>query len=619
MLLLAGLVFAGGSAAVTLGELEIGSSLGQPFAGVVRIEAAAGESIRRECFSPGPDFAAIPDVPRIDDIRFRLEQRTGENLLRIASQTPVREPLMQFVLQMRCPGLPSITRSFLVLMDPASIISASEFVPALIEPRRDAVRAASPARASTVPGGDIAPGSQYTVRVGDTLSGIASRIAGRPSYSVWPLARRMQLSNPAAFENGRPDRLIAGAILAIPTLDPRLFANAAATGRSSTARLVAGASDSQPPARGQVTTQPDSAGGLPVVTGTMLTAGGVDLDYLVLTPALSDLSRSRIRQRIATPARPPESSVAGTTQTPEDEPQAAVNAGATPVANAGWSSLWWWALLLGALTMVLALTSLFFFRLRRPVVASDADETPWDIDDAGAGGPEMVYDDFEGTFVPKNPGALNIPGRDPEDDIQTHLMPALGESRPDPVSSALESTGSDERGLPAPGADDDVFPRLPDRAPEETSGTIVETFEIEEDDNDESGWVDLDFEATQILEQDYLAEYAASLKERVKEQSGEHSVPEPLASGPEDGEVLLEASDLMETLAEESDSEDAASDLSASDESPAADFGPADDEEEALTLTLDDNVVAIDSGKKTPLGDDGSQGGSKIKGRNKKT
>ncbi|NND59498.1 MAG: hypothetical protein HKN49_04445, partial [Gammaproteobacteria bacterium] len=68
-------------------------------------------------------------------------------------------------------------------------------------------------------GNAIQPGSRYTVGPGDMLSTIAARVAGRPDWSVWPIAQQIYASNPGAFLLGDPNMLAQGATIYIPTLN----------------------------------------------------------------------------------------------------------------------------------------------------------------------------------------------------------------------------------------------------------------------------------------------------------------------------------------------------------------------------------------------------------------
>ncbi len=616
------------SPALTLGELQVQSSLGEPLSAVVQVDAAAGEALRRECFAPGADAAALPGIPRTDNLRMVLERQGSSALLRLAGQSPVREPLTQVVLQVRCPGLPRLTRAFVVLLDPAAIAPppAARLIPV---PRQ------SSRRTGVVPGGDIAPGSQYTVRPGDTLSGIASRIAGRPSYSVWPLAARIKTLNPSAFESGRADALIAGSRLQMPVLAS--LANTATTDRASRPpasrtpvisdnNIAAGIEPAQPRA-------PDNSrlSRAPVETPVLLgePVGGTDLSYLVITMELSTLSRARIAER----ADQPEVTTVPDTGVATVE---SVVASAQVETTPWYGKAWYWLLALLAI-LVGAVLTLLVMRRQPAIEPAPAAASPWELDDEEAKAEALerlgvddaspmlveeptakVYDDFTGTFVDAEPSEETFPpvakGADPEDDIQTHLMPTIDEPRPDlPDEGGLSLAVSDRPKLE--GLEERIPTHRTLRDDQDINVTTLEETETELGDN---GWVELDFEATQILEQDYLAEYAKSLKDKVKEQS-EAPADEPAADTlAEIEDPLMAASELIEALdedlltAEMMELEEPASPDATSEMPAPRDANTEDDEDPTASVTTleleaDDNVVAIDQAKKNLEEDDADE------------
>lgn len=653
-----GLGLAAGSSALTVGDLQVRSTLGQPFSGLVQVDAAAGEIIRQECFSSGAGANAVPGVPLVSDVRFVLDNRAGTSFLRIIGRNPIREPLAQVVLQVRCPGLPRLTRSFILLLDPATIAQAPPEISSANATRSFRSPIASGQRVV----GDIQPGTRYTVRPGDTLSGIASRINGRAPYTVWPLAALIKDGNPAAFENGRSDRLITGASLAIPDPNSVIASTGPDTGldnqggtaaivretqanSGSTASLVRridSATEVGPGARSSRSSR--SLFDAPLVLGEPV--GNADLEYLVLTPALSTLSLDRIEQRGETPTASPveQSRQASQAAPPADGPasQPTDQSVAGTDEPGAYPSLWYW--LAGALILLLGAVLVLVVAKRRKETTADSDEeSPWEMNDSDdlppVGTPEaedkpvaMVYDDFEGTFVSVEPlvesadaegaaaGQAETP--DPEKDVLTHLMPTVDDS--------AEVTGIDKEGSESNDARED-FARARDRA-DPTGQINVTTLEESEPDFSEEGWVELDFEATQILEQDYLAEYAAKLKDAGEkaepllgigsEQEPENTVDEGVEL---DAEPLILAHEMLASPDSEGPEELELAAADDSDEEELIELAEPDERDLPESLSglrledaADDNVVAIEKGKSK--GKDKDQGPidtgqSKQKGR----
>ncbi len=598
---------AAGSSALTLGDLQVQSTLGEPLSALVRVGAGAQETIRRECFSAGAETGAVEGIPSVGNLVLVLERRAGGTHLRMLSRAPVREPMAQVVLRVRCPGLPNLTRSYIVLLDPASMFQATTTLG-----NRELAAAAT--GSAELIRGNIPPGSRYTVQPGDTLSGIAARIDGRPPYSVWPLASRIRALNPEAFENGQADALIAGSRLSIPTLDAlaagvRRPAAGTATRQYVAPRPQADSGPATTPVDSPATPTPVSHADAEVADGyPVLVAEPVDaprLEYFVITARLSPLSISRIRQRVEQAAI--EAPV-------QPEPAVAVVSAPAPVEKqTAWYSIWWyWALALMLLTLG-ALAAVKVSERRRETAIDGEDESPWELgEEIDAPVPELeqpaqkVYDDFAGTFVAPAPEAETIPlpasDKDPEEEIQTHLMPAL--------------TDLPQKDQPA---EESPPPRAPTAGARRQEINVTE-IDDEEADADEHGWLELDFEATQILEQDYLAEYAASLKTKIREQS---EALEEDSENPEADDSVLAASELIRALDEDLISTEALELME--DDNPTKELATpeetmvADESEtsEMPTVELsDDNIVTLGNAKKNTA-KDGDEADGRLKGSKK--
>jgi hypothetical protein len=278
---------------LSLLELAVRSRLGQPLDAVVPVRSAAGESLDSSCFSAAESGDGV--LPGIDRVYLHLDRATGT--LELRSAEPVREPLSELTIRVRCAGAPSLDRSFLVVLDPPDMRAESAFAQAAaaaptvsdaaeaapFEPA--AAVAASPAKASapvptpasrraprstrSAPGAAILPGSEYVVQSGDTLSSIALRVSGRPPNSLWTYVDRLHAANPRAFVGGDRDRLISGATLDIPASD---------------GQAVAAQADAKPAieAQPQPTPSGNPSGGVPT---------------FAMTPRLSQNSREKLHLR----------------------------------------------------------------------------------------------------------------------------------------------------------------------------------------------------------------------------------------------------------------------------------------------------------------------------------
>lgn len=306
------------SYALSLGEVAVRSALGQPLDAVVRVSAAPGETLRADCFSVVPP--ADSGLPAIGNVRLTLSPELSPGTLRIRGRAPMREPMSEMVLRVDCPGLPQLTRTFVVLVDPPSEVTemarahaaqsatAAPLAAAPVATPRPAP-AATTARVEVrprlvLPNEPILPGERYVVQRGDALSLIAARVRGRPEFSVWPLAQRIFEANPDAFENGNPDALRVGATLRIPGVEPALLAGAARAAlalRAGTRPASRPATVAALPERPAPRPEParEIAKPAPAPAPRALAVGALPqpLPTMMLSRSLSPLSVDRLRLR----------------------------------------------------------------------------------------------------------------------------------------------------------------------------------------------------------------------------------------------------------------------------------------------------------------------------------
>jgi Tfp pilus assembly protein FimV len=213
--------------AVTLGEIAVDSSLGQPLTARVPVTLAPGEMLTNECLSSVP--VGSSDLIGVPEPRFRLEgaASSGAVELRVSTARSLYEPMYELQLQVRCPGTALVVRQYVLMLDlPGAVtrpVTAAPPAPAAqpAAARSESAAVASPpavrpARAKVQPGEPIVAGVRYRVQAGDTLSTIAARVNGRSGMGIWQLADRIFTANPAAFIGNNPDLIKLGAEIVIP-------------------------------------------------------------------------------------------------------------------------------------------------------------------------------------------------------------------------------------------------------------------------------------------------------------------------------------------------------------------------------------------------------------------
>lgn len=204
----------GMAGALELGDISSRAALGQALsanidlrglgdltAEEVKVSLASAEDferlgVDRSVVTSGLSF--IPDVGR-----------NGHGVIHVSSSRPIREPYLNFVLQVVWPQ-GRLVREFTVLLDPPSYV-ASPVTPPAIAPAL-AVRAAQAQPVVGAPGAD-----GYRIQRNDALWGIAARNRPSSGVSVMQIMAAIQRMNPDAFVDGNINRLKVGQVLRMPS------------------------------------------------------------------------------------------------------------------------------------------------------------------------------------------------------------------------------------------------------------------------------------------------------------------------------------------------------------------------------------------------------------------
>lgn len=209
------LVLTGWAQALGLGEIYLRSALNEPLRAEIALVGAGGidESQILTRLATPADFerAGIDRNYELQDLHFAADFTSSSTpLLRVTSQSPVREPYLNFLLELRWPS-GRLLREYTLLLDPPGIgVLASD-----VSPPQPHAHADVPSAADGL--GDIAVGSgSHRVMSGETLWQIANRYASSGA-SVQAMEAAIHRLNPDAFRDGDVNRLLAGATLRLPT------------------------------------------------------------------------------------------------------------------------------------------------------------------------------------------------------------------------------------------------------------------------------------------------------------------------------------------------------------------------------------------------------------------
>ncbi|MDP3978075.1 MAG: FimV/HubP family polar landmark protein [Pseudomonas sp.] len=218
--------------ALGLGEVTLQSALNQPL--VAEIELLEVRDLASNELLPNlasPEEFTRAGVDRqyfLTDLKFTpILKPNGKSVIRVTSSKPVREPYLNFLVEVLWPN-GRLLREYTLLLDPplyspqTAAAAAPQLPVAAPAARQQASapvqRAAPQASAPVARAPAAAPsnlqGDQYKTTANDTLWEIAQRVRGGGSVQQTMLA--IQDLNPDAFIGGNINRLKSGQVLRLP-------------------------------------------------------------------------------------------------------------------------------------------------------------------------------------------------------------------------------------------------------------------------------------------------------------------------------------------------------------------------------------------------------------------
>lgn len=212
-------LYSGMVPALGLGGITLHSALNQPLEADIELlqmgDLESGD-IRVRLASEA-DFArsGVERLFFLNDLRFTPLLRGSRNVIRVVSTKPVREPYLNFVIEVARPS-GQLLREYTVLLDPPSSSAYSAVAAAPVAaPPRQAARPVQIEAAQALPA--ATRGQRYQVQRGDSLWLIAQRLRATGSQlSQQALMQGLYGLNPEAFVGGNRDRLTLGATLLLP-------------------------------------------------------------------------------------------------------------------------------------------------------------------------------------------------------------------------------------------------------------------------------------------------------------------------------------------------------------------------------------------------------------------
>jgi pilus assembly protein FimV len=232
---LLGVLFTNTVFALGMGELKLNSSLNEPLDAEIELLNVGdlGELEMLVGLASRDDFetAGVDRLFLLTDLRFKVDLSNPDKpMIRVSSRKPIREPYLDFLMELHWPS-GRLLREYTLLLDlpvyateraAAKKIKAASTSP---QPQVTKKKQAQPVRTASSPVASQAqkPASQsagmtgeYRVASGDTAWGIAKKIKPNDASIMQSLAAIKQ-SNPSAFINGNINLLKSGAVLRLPS------------------------------------------------------------------------------------------------------------------------------------------------------------------------------------------------------------------------------------------------------------------------------------------------------------------------------------------------------------------------------------------------------------------
>src|SRR3990167_4344827 len=223
--------------ALGLGEVTLQSALNQPLVAEIELlevrDLASNEVIPTLASPEAFTKAGVDRQFFLTDLKFTpVLKPNGKSVIRVTSSKPMREPYLNFLVEVLWPN-GRLLREYTVLLDPPlytpqSVIPAAAQMPVAAPAPAPRVQAPAPRPASaavkpvapTAPAAPAAPaakpleGNEYKTTANDTLWEIAQR--ARAGGSVHQAILAIHDLNPDAFIGSNINRLKSGQVLRLP-------------------------------------------------------------------------------------------------------------------------------------------------------------------------------------------------------------------------------------------------------------------------------------------------------------------------------------------------------------------------------------------------------------------
>lgn len=236
ILLLSALAWTNIAHALGMGDIELNSSLNQPLDAEIELlqlrGLTAGEILPALASNDAFRRAGVERSFFLSNIRFQVRENEAGNLvIALTTRDPVREPFLNFLVEVNWPG-GRLLKEFTLLLDPPVFDTGVVGESLVVDPAATTTGTVTQLTTTTTVSGtetetQVQPvqverrqetlgADQYRVQRNDTLWEIALRIEAGSGYSPQQVMLAIQDLNPDAFLNNNINRLKAGSLLNLP-------------------------------------------------------------------------------------------------------------------------------------------------------------------------------------------------------------------------------------------------------------------------------------------------------------------------------------------------------------------------------------------------------------------
>ncbi|WP_425915708.1 FimV/HubP family polar landmark protein [Pseudomonas sp. GWSMS-1] len=203
--------------ALGLGEITLHSALSQPLDAEIELFDVGdlSDADMRVRLAPADVFSrsGVERLYFFNSLRFTPLLRGGKSVIRVVSTQVVREPYLNFIVEVARPS-GKLYREYTVLLDPPSSAAYSRLPEPSTVPAAPRAAVSERAQPKVLPAAQ--QGNSYRVVSGDSLWKIATRLTAGTGQAPQALMDDIQALNPQAFIEGDVSRLRAGAQLLLP-------------------------------------------------------------------------------------------------------------------------------------------------------------------------------------------------------------------------------------------------------------------------------------------------------------------------------------------------------------------------------------------------------------------